>query len=538
MDLDSSLSYTSRTSDLAAIERGRLDLLVIGGGITGAGIARDAALRGLSVALVERRDFASGTSSRSSKLIHGGVRYLAQGDVDLVIEAAEERRILRRIAPHLTQPRPMLVPAYGLGVHTKLNLGLWTYEKIASIPQDERHEMLEPAAAIERAPGMKADGLGGAALYPENLTDDARLVLATLRSAKRGGAAIVNYAEVTALAANGAMTRARIRDVEQGGEIEIEARVVVNAAGPWSDIVRALEAPITGKTVHLTKGIHFVVGREHLPIDVMVIAGAADRRQIFAVPRGDVVYVGTTDTDYGAAADYPTITHDDVTYLIDTLHGVFPDVRLGPEHVVATWAGLRPLIRQPGKKPSEISRKDEVTIGAHGMITVAGGKLTTYRSMAEKVVALVLERLGRSEPSQTADAALEGGDFAGSPVELARRLVERHGEVTPGLADRLVLHHGSEAAALVERAAREGSGLLSAGVLAVEVDHAIESEMAIRLVDVLERRLRLLLFHPGRGLDVAEEVADRMAKHLGWTSSRRDAEVEDYRRVAAACRPV
>ena len=515
-----------------------MDLLVVGGGITGAGIARDAALRGLSVALVERRDFASGTSSRSSKLIHGGVRYLAQGDVDLVIEAAEERRILRRIAPHLTQPHPMLVPAYGLGVHTKLNLGLWTYEKIASIPEDERHEMLEPAAAIARAPGMKAEGLGGAALYPENLTDDSRLVLATLRSAKRAGAAIANYAEVVALATDGTKTRARIRDVERDGEIEVEARVVVNAAGPWSDTVRALEGPIIGKTLHLTKGIHFVIRRDHLPLDVMVIAGAADRRQIFAVPRGDVVYVGTTDTDYGAAADYPTITRDDVTYLIDTLHRVFPDARLTIDHVVATWAGLRPLIRQPGRKPSEISRKDEITVGPHGMITVAGGKLTTYRSMAEKVVGIALERLGRSEPSRSAEAPLEGGDFAGPPGELARGLMLRHGETTPGLADRLVLHHGSDAAALVERAERERSGLLSAGILAVEVDHAVESEMAIRLVDVLERRLRLLLFHPGRGLDVAEEVADRMAKRLGWTSARRDHEVEDYRRVAAACLPV
>src|SRR5438067_2105844 len=201
------------------------DLAIIGGGITGAGVARDAALRGLRVALVERRDFASGTSSRSSKLIHGGVRYLQQGDVGLVLEAAEERRILRRTAPHLTQPRPMLVPAYGVGTHTKLNLGLWTYEKIAGIPESERHEMLDRDATLAREPGLKADGLTGAALYPENLTDDARLVLATVRSAKRAGALVANYAEACGLRPNGRATRVEIRDLE--GACELAARAPV-----------------------------------------------------------------------------------------------------------------------------------------------------------------------------------------------------------------------------------------------------------------------------------------------------------------------
>jgi glycerol-3-phosphate dehydrogenase len=533
-------SRESRAADLAQMAAECCDVLVIGGGITGAGVARDAALRGLRVALVERRDFASGTSSRSSKLIHGGVRYLQQGDVGLVLEAAEERRILRRIAPHLTQPRPMLVPAYGVGTHTKLNVGLWTYEKIAGIPESERHEMLDRDAALEREPGLKPDGLTGAALYPENLTDDARLVLATVRSAKRAGALVASYAEARGMSPNGRVTRVHVHDLEDGRDLTIEAKVVVNAAGPWSDSVRALEGPITGAKLHLTKGIHFVVHKRDLPIRDMVIARAPDKRQIFAIPRGEVVYVGTTDTDYGAAADYPKIDGEDVDYLIGALRAVFPAVTWGAERVISAWAGLRPLIHEDGKKPSEISRKDEIAVSSAGMISVAGGKLTTYRKMAEKVVDLAIERLGISRSTTTADVPIEGGNLPAPPEEYACDLAARHAQagIPAEVIDRLVLHHGTAADDLLTRAAAAHSGLLSGKtILEVEVDHAVESEMAMHLIDVLERRLRLLLFDPARGLDVAGVVAARMGTMLGWDSERRRRELDEYSEVAAMCLP-
>lgn len=513
-----------------------VDVLVVGGGITGAGVARDAAMRGLRVALVERRDFASGTSSRSSKLIHGGVRYLQQGDVGLVLEAAEERRILRRIAPHLTRPRPMMVPAYGLGTHTKLHLGLWTYEKLAGIPEGERHEMLDRRGALEREPGLRPDGLHGAAVYPENLTDDARLVLATIRSAKSAGALIANYAEVVGLSREGSSLAADVNDVERGERLRVSARVVINAAGPWSDSLRKLESTGAKQTLHLTKGIHFVVAAPDLPIRSMVVMQASDKRQLFAVPRGDVVYVGTTDIDFGEAADYPEITREDVDYLIDAVRRVFPAVAWGPERVLAAWAGLRPLIHEEGKRPSEISRKDEVVVGPNGMITVAGGKLTTYRKMAEKVVDLSLSRLGETpRPSTTAEAALDGGDLSVGPEALERSLAERSRLSRP-VVERLVLHYGSLAGSLAASAA--GDGLLPGGqVLAAEVDRAVDDEMALTLTDVLERRLRLLLFDSSRGLEAAEAVADRMARKLGWSAERRSAEIAKYRRIAAACRP-
>lgn len=543
-------SRAGRESDLAAMARDAVDLLVIGGGITGAGIAREAALRGLRVGLVERRDFASGTSSRSSKLIHGGVRYLQQGDVALVLEAAEERRILRRTAPHLTRPRPMMVPAYGRGTYTKLNIGLWTYEKLARIPEDEQHEMLDAEGALDREPGLRREGLTGAAVYPENVTDDARLVLATLRSARRAGALVANYAEVVGLEQRGPDTLARVQDAERGETLSITARAVVNAAGPWSDLVRVLEDPRSRKKLHLTKGIHFVVERENLSIRQMVVMSASDKRQVFAIPRGKVVFVGTTDLDVPSPADYPEITRAEVMYLLEAVRHAFPAASWGMEKVIAAWAGLRPLLHEEGKAPSEISRKDEITAGPLGMITVAGGKLTTYRKMAEKAVDLVEERLGRiigsrgGRPSATSRHPLDGGNFpeGASPEAFERSLLERFGPALPRLdeaVERLVLHYGTGAEALLEKAAAEASGFLPGScVLHAEVDKAVESEMALHLADVLERRLRVLLFEPGRGLDLAEEVADRMAKLFDWNASRRSAEIDAYRNIAARCLPV
>ena len=538
------LSPAGRERDLAAMTAEAVDVLVVGGGITGAGVARDAALRGLATALVERADFASGTSSRSSKLIHGGVRYLQQGDVALVVEAAEERRILRRIAPHLTQPRPMMVPTYGRGTHTKLGVGLWTYEKIARIPPAERHRMLDRDAALAEEPGLCPEGLTGAAVYPENLTDDARLVLATLRSAKGAGALVANHVAVEALAAEGGGFRARLRDGETGALREVRARVVVNAAGPWCDVVRALEGPLDGKRLHLTKGIHVVVRHEDLPIRSMIVMQARDRRAVFAIPRGEIVYVGTTDTDYGATDDYPRITRDDVDYLLDAVRRVFPAASWGAERVLGAWAGLRPLIHEEGKAPSEISRKDEILVGAHGMVSVAGGKLTTYRAMAQKVVDRVEERLGR-RPSEARTAAgpLEGGDLPGGAdpaafaLSLAARFEERIGGAR-SLVDRLVLHYGGGAESVLEQAAASGGRRLGSGaVLAAEVERAVDGEMALRLADVIERRLRLLPFDPLQGLDVAEEAAAIVAARLGWDEARTARELEDYRRIAESCRP-
>ncbi|TMA78113.1 MAG: FAD-dependent oxidoreductase, partial [Deltaproteobacteria bacterium] len=294
-------SPETREAALAALPSADLDLLVIGGGITGAAVARDAALRGLAVALVERIDWAAGTSSRSSKLIHGGVRYLQQGDVSLVREAAAERAVLRRIAPHLALPCRMLMPTRSRAAQAKLGLGLWTFERIAGIPADERYERWSASETLRREPTLDGTQLHGAVTFTEYLTDDARLVLDTVRGAHAAGALCANHAEVTAVEG----CEVTLQDAFGGPVRRVRSRAVVNAAGPWVDVVRARARALSGARLHLTKGIHLVVRRDRLPVQHIVVMQARDRRSVFAVPHGDFTYLGTTDTDYGAPTAYP-----------------------------------------------------------------------------------------------------------------------------------------------------------------------------------------------------------------------------------------
>src|SRR5437867_8518775 len=355
----SPFSPETREATLAALPRADLDLLVVGGGITGAGVARDAALRGLRVALVERNDWAAGTSSRSSKLIHGGIRYLEQGDVGLVREAANERFVLRRIAPHLTLPLRIVMPTYRRTAHAKLGLGLWTFERLAPVPADEKHEMWDRDASLRAEPLLDGTRLHGAAVFTEYLTDDARLVLDTVKGAHEAGALCVNHLEAAVFVGG----EVSLRDTLGGRMIGVAPRVVVNAAGPWVDEVRRRAGALTSTRLHLTKGIHLVVPHERLPVRHIVVMQARDRRSAFAVPRGRVTYLGTTDTDFGAPVDNPEVTADDAEYLLDAARRTFTGPPLQADDVVASWAGLRPLLHEEGKRPSEISRKDEILSG-------------------------------------------------------------------------------------------------------------------------------------------------------------------------------
>lgn len=484
--------------------REEVELLVVGGGITGAGIARDAAMRGIRTALVERADVASGTSSRSSKLIHGGLRYLEQGEVGLVLEAAAERRTLRRIAPHLAVAARMALPVHGrtsAGL-MKLRAGLWAYEKMARIAPEERHEIWRRDETLDHVPGLERDGLQGAAVYTEYVTDDARLTLETVKSAKRAGALVATYAPAIAIAeaqrttAGGGAAGSSpvlvvtLNDELVGREIQVCARVVVNAGGPWVDAVRRLGGDARPR-MHLTKGIHLVVARERLAVDDIVVMRARDRRMVFAVPYGEIVWLGTTDTDYPRAVERPEITREDVDYLLEATNRTWPKAHITDEDVRGAWAGVRPLLHQEGKKPSEISRRDEILIEPNGMVSIGGGKLTTYRRMAERVVDTVVERLGKeaAQPCRTAKVPLVEGE---EPVPIARI----------SLSD-------------------------------AEVEHAIEEECALTVCDVLERRARSNLFAPGNGLADVERVAAILARRLGWDARREAAEVEHYRaRVA------
>jgi glycerol-3-phosphate dehydrogenase len=519
------LSPTTRAAALHALASEPLDLLVVGGGITGAGIARDAALRGLKTGLVEAVDFAAGTSSKSSKLIHGGLRYLQQGDVALVREAATERAVLRRIAPHLAESLWMVMPTYRMATQLKLKAGLLVFEKLAPVDADEKHRMWDRAEAVEAEPLLRPDGLYGAAVFTEYLTDDARLVLANVRGAHDSGAIVANHLEVTALA-RGVAT---VRDAFDGGTFEIRAKLVVNAAGPWVDELRKRGRAEGGRHLQLTKGIHLVVPHARLPIGHCVVMTARDKRSVFVIPRDGITYIGTTDTFYPTPELAPEVTQSDAEYLFEATNRTFRDTRLSLDDVTGAWAGLRPLLAEEGKSPSEISRRDEImTDAATGLVSIAGGKLTAYRRMAERIVDLAVERTGvKAAPCRTESAPLPGGE-APAP-SLPETLAPAH-------RSRLARLYGSACRALLARDPGAACVTGIPGLLRAEVTYAIEEEMALTLVDVLERRTRTLLFDPHQGLDGVEEVAGIMAGALGWDGARTAREIDQYRGLAARSR--
>lgn len=510
------LDLSDRDRAMASLEDGVFDLLIIGGGITGCGIARDAAMRGLRVALVEARDFASGTSSRSSKLIHGGLRYLAQGEITLVREAASERKILRAIAPHLAQKNPMLMPARTMGGLMKLRAGLFAFERLGGVARSEHFEVIAPKDLGAAEPALRRDGISGAIRYPEYLTDDARLVLANARSAREAGAVLVNYAQATRLnLENGRVTGADITEtLNAGRRAKAKARLVINAAGPWADALRNLEGK-SETALQLTKGIHLAFRRKDLPCRQTVVMTAGDKRGIFAVPRGEITYVGTTDTFYPKAEYWPQIEPGDIGYLLETVNRAFDVPQLDEGRIVSAWAGLRPLLAAKGKSPSEISRKEEILEGPGGMITIAGGKLSAYRKMAEKAVDIAVRRLGvKAPPASTAEHPLPG---AADPAAVAQRLVMRG--VASQSAERLARLYGSEAEAVL------GDG----GDIAAEARHAVKAEGAVTLEDYWVRRSARAWFSEDGGAGALAPAARAMAPLLGWTQEEEASQI-------AACR--
>jgi glycerol-3-phosphate dehydrogenase len=429
-----SLDLRGRDGLFDALGARAFDVVVIGGGITGAGVARDAAMRGLSVALIEARDFGSGTSSRSSKMIHGGLRYLPMGDIALVREAASERKIVQAIAPHLARETPFVIPAKTGATIAKLRAGLWTFEKLGGVPKSRKHEVWSHAELEANEPTVKADGVAGAVVYPEYLTDDARLTLANVRSAAANGAVVVNYCSVaTIFTEDGRAAAVEVRETLPGAPARtarVAGRVIVNAAGPWVDAVRALEAPGVAGRLKLTKGVHLVVPSEVLPVSRTIIFPAPDRRSVFAVPKGKTTYIGTTDTFHPTTEDWPEITGADADYLLAAVAEWFSVRPLTRVDVASAWSGVRPLVGEEGKSASDISRKDELWTGPAGVLSIAGGKLTAYRKMAERVVDQIEETLGRKPAqSRTAKEPLPGrgrrrrgrGDAARRPLWLGSR---------------------------------------------------------------------------------------------------------------------
>jgi len=519
-----------------------VDLLVIGGGITGAAIARDAALRGFRAALVEKGDFGSGTSSVSSRLIHGGLRYLEQYDLHLVLEASRERRVLLRIARHLVHPLPFLFPVYrGARVPAwKLRCGLWLYDLLAAFRNVRLHRWLGRQATLRLEPGLRERDLRAAGLYYDAQTDDARLVLATMRSAAQAGALVASYAEaVSLLKPDGLVRGATVRDLLGEETRVVRALVVVNACGPWVDAVRRLDAPDADPLLRLTKGAHVAVPRQRLGnTHAVTLTSPIDGRVMFVLPwaDSDQSYIGTTDTDEDVSPDEVRATAEDVIYLLRSANAFFPQARLSPNDVVATWAGLRALLRPDGNlAPSQVSREHRITESASGLLTIAGGKLTTHRAMAQELVDRVAVRLRaldgrpRAPRPPTHRLPLPGGETA-DLEGLIKAAVERG--ASDATARHLVGTYGSEAAAVLNLVDKDRAlgGRIVAGrpELWAEVVHAVEREMAVRLSDVLVRRLHLFYKTRDQAVPASSAVADRLAAALGWDGARRAEEVAAY----------
>jgi len=556
----------------AALERlaaESFDVLVIGGGATGCGVALDAAARGLRTALVEARDFAFGTSSKSSKLIHGGLRYLQQHDYLLVYEALHERQRLIRNAPHLVRPLPFLIPLFGRngtiakGVAKAYSVALWTYDLTGGLRIGHRHRRIDATGALAHFPVLRTDRLVASFLYWDAQADDARLTLALARTATREGAVVANYSPVDTLLEDGG----RVCGVRLADGTRVRACVVVNAGGVWSDQIASLTGgdPRTNVappvSLRPAKGIHLAIPAERLPCDyatVLVVPG--DKRSIFVVPwaadevsnpvgPGRYTYVGTTDTDYSGPLDEPRCTSEDVAYLLAAVNA-WTTANLTPADVTGTWAGLRPLISDArSARTADLSRRHRVITSPNGLITVTGGKLTTYRRMAADTVDAAKRQLvgqdrrpsrrdaNRIPGSPTRRLTLIGGDAWGQPGGGVANRAARM-----GLAGEVVAHltgrYGSETGevlALCEADPTLVEPLIEdLPYIKAEAIHAVRHEMAVTLSDVLGRRTRALILDLAATSRAAPDVAALIGAELGWDAEERDRQVTQVRAEALA----
>ncbi len=523
-------SAAARQENLDRLSAEVFDLLVIGGGITGVWVARDAALRGFRTALVEKEDFGTGTSSRSSRMIHGGLRYLENYQLGLVFQCCNERRILRRIAPRLVRPLPFLYPLYRgqKPAPWKLRMGLTLYDALGLFQNVQPHRWLDPAEVARREPLLGGRGLLGAARFYDARVDDARLTMLVARAAHAEGAVVANYAEVVGLLrADGRVRGAVVRDRIGGKELEVQARVVVNATGVWVDTIRQQDAHFKGRTVRPTKGIHLILPRQRLFTQhAVAFDSPRDGRHIFLFPWGQHALVGTTDTDYDGDLDRPAAAREDVEYLLEALAYVFPGAQVGPGDIVSTYAGLRPLIYAEGGTYA-LSREHQVLESPSGLITVAGGKLTTGRLMAEQIVDRVERRLGEEFGVHAAQSCRTREPLPGAgPVYAAAAAEdeEAHAYLTStyGADAAWVLAYAEENPVLGKRIVPELPYLMA------EPLYAVQHEMALTLNDVLIRRTHVIYEVRGGGLDRARAVAEVMAPRLGWDEAEIGRQVEAY----------
>ncbi|MEK4229898.1 glycerol-3-phosphate dehydrogenase/oxidase [Solibacillus sp. FSL H8-0538] len=509
-----------------SLKEGVLDLLIIGGGITGVGIALDAVTRGLTVGLVEMQDFAEGTSSRSTKLVHGGLRYLKQLQIKEVVELGRERAIVYENGPHVTTPVRMLLPFYKGGTFGPFftALGLIIYDILAGVKKSERRFMLSADDTAKCEPLVKKEDLLGGGLYVEYRTDDARLTIEVIKAAAERGAIALNYTKAISIRSNNFTFTVTLEDQLTGETYKVKAKKVVNAAGPWVDEVRKLAGELTEKQLILSKGVHLVFDQEVFPLKQAIYFNTQDGRMVFAIPRDGKTYVGTTDTFYEGDPKDMHITAEERVYLLDAIYFMFPSLASKGLKIESGWAGVRPLIHVDGKSPSEISRKNEIWQSKNGLITIAGGKLTGYRKMAEKIVDLLCKQLQnefgkKSTSCITKHLSISGGDVSGSKFFDHYVQAQIGNGVKLGLSveetEQLARHYGTNVNK-VYAYMKQAKGSLPPVIYGL-LYYSIFYEAVAKPVDFFIRRTGALFFNIAFVEEHKEAVIDEMSTLFEWT---------------------
>ncbi len=495
-------SASNRDVMIQTLTHQEFDLIIIGGGITGAGIALDAASRGLKVALFEQDDFAFGTSSRSTKLIHGGLRYLKQLEFGLVREVGSERAIVHKLAPHLVVPEKMLLPLYdkkGLG-YWLTSIGLKIYDLLAGVTVSDQRRMLTRPQTLRQEPLLRDDDVKGGAIYAEYRTDDARLTIEIIKTAFAKGALLLSYFQVKDFVYNqDRIVGAKIHDRLTDKSYTVKSKIVVNATGPWVDDLREINQSKKGKRLRLTKGVHLVFSKDRFPVKQAIYFDVEDGRMIFAIPRGRTTYVGTTDTNYSGIKEEVLTSLEDAIYIVKAVNHTFPSIGLSINDIESSWAGLRPLIHEEGKSASELSRKDEIFESETGLISIAGGKLTGYRKMAERIVDKVIKN---SFPEKTAKCFTASIKFTGSDFKNTAEVIQYIEKLSAQLqvigleksSSYLVGNYGMQCEIILDRLKNNLEKDVELALAKAELWFCMEYEMALSPADFFVRRTGMMYF--------------------------------------------
>lgn len=507
------------------------DLVIVGGGITGAGVARDAAQRGLKVALVESHDFASGTSSRSSKLVHGGIRYLENREFKLVFEALSERQKLFSMAPHLVHPLRFMIPLYrgGRVGMFLMGLGMWLYDALSLFQAPELHERLSAEESMQRMPSLQSKDLMGSYVYSDAYMDDDRLVHETLRSANEAGAIIANYVKAVnlKLSASKKVHGIECRDETSGESFFVRAKHVVGAVGPWTDILGDDFLTEWKSILRPTKGIHLTFEKKRLNLSSAVVM-AAEKRIVFGIPRHEMVIVGTTDTDFKGDPENVTVTPEDVTYVLGVIDNYFPGAGIKKEDIVASYAGVRPLVQDNSESEGKTSREHTIFTTPERVTFVAGGKYTTYRLMAEQIVDEVLNFFSIEERVKLSDCSTESPlnplvtlESQASKEQYVSQILEAVNSRyawTMNQAEVFFDRHGAEALKIIQKFGARSHPI------ELEALHAIENTMCFHLVDFYSRRVPLFLAERDHGKSLLSRVSEVFGTRLGWSKNQTESE--------------